>query len=142
MAKITVKDFVEREHANYMGYIDDGQGIRRKNSQGLTSYKVCLVDVCGFSFIFHSVMQIELCHDYYSIKIHPSSRLPVYRENLGGDHSETQRWFERLPARLRHHSKRPKVAAALEIAMVEFGKFAEAHTGTKKPSLASWTGRD
>ena len=142
MAKIKVSDFVQREHPNYMQYIDDAQMTRHRNSQGLTPYKVCSVDVCGFRFIFHSVMQIELCHDYYSRKIHPSGRLPVYRENLGGDHSETQRWFEKLPARLQHRSKRPKVTAALETAIAEFGKFPEAHTDTKKPSLANWTGRD
>jgi hypothetical protein len=142
MAKITVQDFVQREHPNHMRYIDNAQMLRHQNSQGLTPYKVCLVDVCGFRFIFHSVMQIELCRDYFSKKIHPSSRLPVYRENLGGDHSETQRWFEKLPARLFHHSKRPKVTAALETAVIEFGKFPEACTDTKMPSLASWTGKD
>lgn len=87
-------------------------------------------------------MQIELCHDYFAQKIRVSGRLPVYRENLGGDHYETQRWFEKLPARLSHHSKRPKVLAALEMAMNEFKGYPSAITGTRKPSLMSWSGKD
>jgi hypothetical protein len=142
MAKITVKDYQTGYYPNYMSYIDDEQGRRYHSTKGLVPYKVCLVDVCGFRFTFHSVMQIELCHDYFAQKIRMSGRLPVYRENLGGDHYETQRWFEKLPARLSHHSKRPKILSALEMAINEFKAHPSAITGTKKPSLMGWSGKD
>jgi hypothetical protein len=142
MAKITVKDYRMGHYPNYMSYIDDEQLRRYHSSKGLVPYQVCLVDVCGFRFIFHSVMQIELCHDYFAQKIRMSGRLPVYHENLGGDHYETQRWFERLPARLSHHSKRPKILAALERAIQDFKAHPSAITGTKKPSLMGWSGKD
>src|SRR4051812_17602127 len=104
MAKITITDFTEREHPNPMRWVDNAQEERYRSSEGLTPYKVCTVEVCGFQFIFHSVMQIELCLDYYSRKIHPTSRLPVYTEHHGAHHGETQRWFEKLPMRLLERS--------------------------------------
>lgn len=142
MAKITIKDYWTGHYPNYMWYIDNEQLRRYQSTKGLVPYKVCLVDVCGFRFTFHSVMQIELCHDYFAQKIRPSGRLPVYQGNLGGDHYETQRWFEKLPARLSHHSKRPKVLSALEVAINEFKEYPSAITGTRKPSLCSWSGKD
>lgn len=141
MAKITIKDFRTGDYPNHMWYIDNVQLRRYQSTKGLAPYKVCLVDVCGFRFTFHSVMQIALCHEYYSHKIHLSGRLPVYRENLGGDHYETQRWFEKLPARLSHHSKRPKVIAALDRAIIEFKEYPCAVTDTTKPSLMNWSGK-
>lgn len=142
MPKIAIEDFDRKKHRNYMQYIDDEQLDRYEHSGGLAPYKVCIVEVCGFQFIFHSVMQIELCIDYYSREVRPSSRLPVYTENLGGDHWETQRWFEKLPLYLLEKSKRPKVVAALERAMIEYRQHPGAVTSTRKPDIWSWSGRD
>lgn len=83
---------------------------------------VYFVRVCAFTFAFHSLHQIAACLHYYSQKIHPSSRLPVYTENLGGDHMETQRWFERLPMYLFEEPKRRKVVKALTDALVRLRK--------------------
>lgn len=81
---------------------------------------VFFVRVCSFTFEFHSLNQIEACLRYYSEKIHPSTRLPVYTENLGGDHWEMQRWFEQLPMYLREEPKRQRIVKALTSALAQF----------------------
>jgi hypothetical protein len=74
-----------------------------------------------------------MCLDYYSKEHQPSSRLPVYDENLGGDHFEAQRWFEKLPQYLLEKPKRARVVAALEKALKEYSRVPEAETGTRVP---------
>jgi hypothetical protein len=72
------------------------------------------VRVCSFTFVFHSITQLEACLNYYKPKTRPSSR--ILGEDLfdyGGDHGERQRWFERLPMYLLEEPKRKKVVAAL-----------------------------
>jgi len=57
---------------------------------------VYFVTVCSFTFEFHSINQINACLKHYSQKVRPSTRIP--EKDLwkyGGDHGETQRWFER-----------------------------------------------
>ncbi len=104
----------------------------------LVPWKVCLVNVCGFTFTFHSLNQLRLCLDYYSREHHPSSRLQVYDQTLGGDHHETQRWFEKLPQYLLEKPKRQKVVAALQEALEEFSKVPGAETGTAMKPLYEW----
>lgn len=60
-----------------------------------------------------------MCLEYYSEKIHPSSRRS---DTLGGDHWEFQRWFERLPMYLSEAPKRQKVVKALAKALEEFSE--------------------
>lgn len=140
MAKITIADYVEHKYPNHMRWVDNEQEERYQRSGGLAPYKVCSVEVCGFEFIFHSVMQIELCLDYYSRQPQPTSRLPVHTQNLGGDHWETQRWFEKLPMFLLEKSKRPKVIAALTRAISAYSACPGATTLTAKPAI--WGARD
>lgn len=142
MAKISIEDFDRTKHPNHMWYIDNEQLTRYEHTGGLTPYKVCVVEVRGFQFIFHSSMQVELCLDYYSRRIHPSSRLPVYKENLGGDHWETQRWFEKLPLFLLENANRQKVIATLERALAEYRRQPGTITSTRKPNIWSWAGND
>jgi hypothetical protein len=118
-----------------MQFIDSGQRDRKLRTGALVPYKVCLVDVCGFEFIFHSVMQLELCLEYYGRRHHPTSRLPVETGDCGGDHGETQRWFDKLPNYLLEKAKRPKVLSALERALAEYRQQEGAETGTAKPEL-------
>jgi hypothetical protein len=85
-----------------------------KGSSTLRPVNVWRVKVCSFTFTFDSIEQLEQYLDYYSGKIHPTSRIP--REelpNYGGDQGETQRWFERLPMYLLEEPKRKKVVVAL-----------------------------
>jgi hypothetical protein len=82
---------------------------------------VYCVYVCGFTFKFWSIAQIQAALDFYSKKIHPTSR--IYEENeafLRCHHSEVQRWYERLPLYLRKEGKRQRVVKALEQALQQF----------------------
>ena len=78
------------------------------------------VEVCGFTFRFGSVAQIEAVLEYYRQKLHPSSRLPD-SDWLRAEHDVAQRWYERLPGYLREEPKRVRVVKALERALAEFG---------------------
>ena len=139
MARIIIEDYEPLRHGNHMWYVDDAQRQRHLRAPTIVPYKVCLVTVCSFTFVFHSMLQLRCCRDYYSCEHHPSSRLPVYTENLGGDHLEMQRWFEKLPQYLLEKSKRTKVVAALDRAAVEYGKVREADTGTDAKPLYDWS---
>jgi hypothetical protein len=41
----------------------------------------------------------------------------VHTQDFGGDQTETQRWYDRLPMYLREEPKRVRVVAALEEAL-------------------------
>lgn len=86
----------------------------------LMPHQVLFVRVSGFTFEFHSKEQVRATLDFYSRKIQPSGRLSVGGGEYGGDQSETQRWFERLPLYLREEPKRKEVVKALERAMREY----------------------
>jgi len=80
----------------------------------LVSHDVVFVSVCSFTFRFYSRQQLERVLNYYEQKIVPSGRQPESEWGLrGGDHSEAERWFERLPLFLREEPKRLKVVKAL-----------------------------
>jgi hypothetical protein len=81
------------------------------------------VHVCGFTFQFWSVTQIQVCLDFYSRKLHPSSRRHVSEDTLyhNPNRSMLQRWYERLPLYLRKEGKRQQVVKALEKALKQFG---------------------
>jgi len=138
MARITIEPYDPARHRNPMWYIDSVQQVRHNRAPTIIPCKVCLVRVCGFTFTFHSLTQIQLCLAYYELEHQPSSRLPVYQENLGGDHWETQRWFEKLPMYLLEKPKRGKVVAALKKAMKIYAQLPEARTGTPPGDLFKW----
>lgn len=121
MSKIWKEVYDWKNHRNRMW----GEGCEPEKTPdaNLIPKWVYFVNVCSFTFEFHSVNQIETCYEFYSKKIRPSSCIP---ENdlwqYGGDHSETQRWFERLPQRLFKEPKRLKVLKALKQAIDEFKK--------------------
>lgn len=74
------------------------------------------VRVCGFTFEFWSVDQIEAALQFYLARVHPGSRMPTW-----GEHDVTQRWYERVPQHLQANGKRERVVKALERALREFG---------------------
>ena len=139
MARITFEDYDPLRHGNPMWYIDDAQRERHQRAPTIIRYKVCLVNVCGFTFVFHSLLQLRLCLEYYTKEHQPSSRLPVYDQNLGGDHWESQRWFEKLPQYLLAKSKRSKVISALKQALEAYSKIPEADTRTPRKPLHEWS---
>jgi hypothetical protein len=120
MASITFEEFDELRHPNMMAPISDGRRRPHIAAPTLVPHVVCLVGVAGFAFVFHSLEQVQACLDYYRREHHPSSRLPVSTGDFGGDQSETQRWFERLPQYLLEKPKRAKVVSALEQAASEY----------------------
>ncbi len=84
----------------------------------LSPREVWYLRVCSFTFVFHTLQQLQACLDYYGKKTHQTSRLPFAElGNYGGDSSECQRWFERLPMYLLEEPKRRKVVAALQTAL-------------------------
>ena len=87
------------------------------------------VEVCGFTFKFGSVAQIEVVLEYYSKKIRPSTRQNTTHYAFERDIS--QRWYERLPQYLLKESKRIKVVKALENALVEFADYKNKFITTK-----------
>jgi hypothetical protein len=116
MAKIWKEELDWSRHQNKM----DAPVDRRPNVSFVPKW-VFFVRVCSFTFEFHSLKQIEECLGYYSRKIHPTSRIP-WKElpSYGGDQSETQRWYERLPMYLLEEPKRNKVVKALSAALQKF----------------------
>lgn len=139
MSRIEFVEYDPQQHRNPMQWFDDTQRERHLRAPKLIPYTVCLVSVKRFTFIFHSVAQIRLCIDYYQQKIHPSSRLPVQSGDFGGDHCETQRWFERLPQFLLENQTRLDVVKALKKALIEYSVFPGAETGVKlKPYDQTW----
>jgi hypothetical protein len=70
------------------------------------------VAVCGFTFEFWSVAEIEAALRFYREKVHPARRMPTW-----GEHDVTQRWYERVPQYLQETGKREKVVKALERAL-------------------------
>src|SRR5688572_11831054 len=88
MARIVIEDYDGSRHRNHMWYVDTEQAERHHRAPTLVPYKVCLVTVCNFTLVFHSVLQLSLCLEYYSREHQPSSR----DGDFGCDHWECQRW--------------------------------------------------
>jgi hypothetical protein len=111
MAKIWKEEHDPSRHSNKMD-----APVKYGPQMGGLSQWVYFVRVCSFTFEFHSREQIETCLEYYSKKIHPSSRIDI----AAADSWEVQRWFERLPMYLLEEPKRQQVAEALASALEEF----------------------
>lgn len=111
MAKIWKEELDSSRHQNKM----DGPADCRPNLS-FAPQLVFFVRVSSFTFEFHSLKQIEECLEYYSQKVHPSSRVIIG----AADHWEAQRWFERLPMYLLEEPKRLKVVKALTAALEAF----------------------
>jgi hypothetical protein len=135
MSKVVIEDYERDRHPNAMRYVDNAQASRRERGGNIVPYRVCIVRIASFEFIFHSTVQLELCLDYYRLELVPSTRLPVNSGKFGGDHWEVQRWFERLPGRLRADGVRQDVVTALERALHAYSREPGSITGTPKPQL-------
>lgn len=104
---------------------------RWDRSTSLTSCHVVTVKVASFTFRFSSVEELQKTIEYYSQKIHPSSRVSAQelKRQLGEDWRtlrgwDVERWFERLPMYLLEEPKRQKVLKALTkaLSLMESGK--------------------
>ena len=105
------------------------------NENALVSDWTYYVEVCGFTFYFRSLEDVEEYLNYYRQKIHSSSAdgadrpSPFYTKDKQGnpfpiyslgDHWERQSRFDELPLYLREESKRLKVVKALERALKQW----------------------
>lgn len=92
----------------------------------LVKHWVYFVEVCGFTFEFHSLDQITACREHYARKVRPGTREPMGM-GWGGDEREARdnmlayHWYDRLPQYLLEEPKRARVVAALGRAVAEFG---------------------
>ena len=123
MARIWKEAFDSVKHGGLPDGLPDAvEPFRRQwTAPTLISHDVVFVSVCSFTFRFYSRQQLERVLNYYEQKIVPSSREAECVWGLrGGDHSEAERWFERLPLFLREEPKRLKVAKAVRDALKMF----------------------
>jgi hypothetical protein len=123
MARIWKEAFDSAKHGGLADALPDTvEPLRRLwTAPTLVAHDVIFVSVCSFTFCFYSRQQLERVLNYYEQKIVPSSREPESVWGLrGGDHSEAERWFERLSLFLREESKRLKVVKALQDALKMF----------------------
>jgi hypothetical protein len=119
MARIWSELYNPSRHRNRMRGIEGVSPVKFK-APTLVECDIYFVRVCSFTFEFHSVEQIRLCHAYYAKKLHPSSRANISGLCPGFEHYDAQRWFEQLPLYLREEPKRIKVVAALESALRQY----------------------
>ena len=124
MARIWSEPYDSSRHGHPMGWaFPEPEGLKRHHrARTLEPHAVLFVRVAAFTFQFHSLEQLQACRAFYAQRHQPTSRLPVATGDYGGDHSECQRWFERLPLYLREEPKRVRVVAALEAAVHAIGK--------------------
>ena len=102
--------------------VENRYRIRSEGKYSSDPYQYC-VCVCGFTFAFSSLEEIPRYIEHYEKTILPSSRLPNFVKGPRyGDHEECQRWYERLPLRLREGTRRPRVIKALKSALADFQK--------------------
>lgn len=99
--------------ARHLDHFSVGSAVPRQRGFGPEfSY---FVRVAGFTFEFASLAQIREAIEQFSTTLEPSSRRPVFEPEKG----HWQRWFDRLPPFIRKASRRARVIAALERALVE-----------------------
>lgn len=89
------------------------------------------IQVCGFTFVFNRVSDIQEYVEFFSRKTHPSSRTPAIAPpgySLGS-HWERQTKFDELPLYLQAEGKRQQVVKALTEAQIIFQR---QDAGTRK----------
>lgn len=92
--------------------------------QGLPKHEgdirqIYFIEVCGFTFEFFSVEQIAAASEWFSEKVHKSTRMKD-EPYLKYERDEVQRWHERLPAQIKKGSKRERVVKALNNAVAAY----------------------
>ena len=95
-------------HVDFMSDWSIGGRLVTLPSDNLKRRNVLLVEVCQFTFQFHSLEQLNEAIDFFSRTVHPSSR-------IGGVELEHywQPWSQRLPKGMTSQSRRVRVLAAL-----------------------------
>ncbi|MFZ6682038.1 hypothetical protein [Undibacterium sp. Tian12W] len=96
-------------------------GKHREYGGGIIDNLVCPITycvlVCGFTFRFQNISEIEEYISHFESKTHPSTRAYVHSNE---SHYEVQTKFTRLPARLKAKGRRPQVVNGLRRALSVF----------------------
>jgi hypothetical protein len=123
----------------------DATLARHYRNPTLETHRVVLVQVCGFTFTFHTVDEIRACLTYYLRKIHPSSRSAAAARDVRiGEVAwrlEVERWYERLPLYLRKEAKRVRVVCALQEALARMDAHGSSNNRFERSRVSSSLGQ-
>lgn len=120
MARMWTEPLDPKRHIDYLRTTHIGGFPTEPSRDRLIERRVYFVKVCGFTFQFHSLEQIERALAHFEQRIHPTSMQPgVTLEHYW------QLWYERLPQWLFEEQKRMRVVAALSRALRDFGREAD-----------------
>src|SRR5215472_3127088 len=125
MPRVWLERYSPARHSRPMSNFAQGRRAveRHLASPTIQGHKVLLSRVCGFTFTFHSIDELEACHSYYCRKVLPSRRshgaARAVRNRTVAWRWAVERWNERLPLYLREEAKRSRVARALERALAD-----------------------
>jgi hypothetical protein len=127
MAQIWTETFDPKRHSDKMLDFTHLPGVPREQywrAPTLQRYPVYFVRVCGFTFEFHSLRQLEVCLEFFSKKVRPSSmiRFSEADRKIHWLHWVCQRWSERLPMQLLEERRRVRIVPALRQALAKFRK--------------------
>ena len=125
MAQIWSETFDPKRHSNKMWDCSQLPAVpaeQYSRAPTLQRYQVYFVRVCGFTFEFQSIDQIEACLKFFSSKVRPTSRLRLSQADRKAHwvHWAVQRWFERLPMQLLEERRRVRIVPALKQALAKF----------------------
>ena len=112
MARIWTETADPRKHVDFMGDWSMGGIPVRLARDNLLRHKVLFVEVCSFTFQFHSREQLVEAVEFFSRTIHPSSRKPGFIHE-----HYWHPWHQRLPKGMTARTRRLRVLAALEKAV-------------------------
>jgi len=130
MAQIWKEIFDPKRHFDKMHDFTKLPGVPREQywrAPTLQRYPVYFVRVCGFTFEFHSIRQLEVCLEFFSRKVRPSSviRFSASDRQMQWLHWVCQRWSERLPMQLLEERRRVRIVPALRQALTKFRRETE-----------------
>jgi hypothetical protein len=115
MARFWKEQLDPERHRDYMASMWIGGISVLPPRDPLIVQWVYFVDVCSFTFQFHSLQQLQTCLSYFSQKNHASTRV----SHNGLEHY-WQQWYERLPQWLFEEAKRQRIVKALTRALTVF----------------------
>jgi hypothetical protein len=120
MAKHWSEPLDPKRHLNFSSTTIGGSLVHTDAQSRLRGERASFVRAAGFTFQFASLDQVRDCLAWFKEPIHPSSARAIDT----GEHY-WQRWYERLPKGLTRNSKRQKIVAALEAALIDFATGSE-----------------
>lgn len=117
MAKIFRKQVAIKKHVLTVPQMNGNRRERSRRVYPRTHVcEIYVVQVCGFEFRFYDAEDVSEYIDWFSKKIHPSTRCSSF-----GDHWEAQTKFTMLPGFIKSGSRRERVLKALMKAQDKFG---------------------